>query len=89
MIEVYEVDKYGQFSKISSKIYMESTRKNYDPDSGMKYLFKAPSNTKEKALLSEYIKEIEKKYQATFVYADEAKSLILEVQTALKKSMWN
>jgi len=88
MIDVYEIQKEGELQKVSSKVYIESSRKKYNPDSGMKYLFEIAKNEEEKALFAEYINDIEKKYKSTFVFEEEAQSLIQEVKRALKKDMW-
>jgi len=87
-IEVYNIQKGGKLTKISSKVYIESSTKDYEENSGMKYLFQSPKSPKEKALFKEYIKDIEEKYQSTFVYKEEAKALIKEVKEALKKNIW-
>ncbi len=84
-IEEYFVDKNGKFSRVSSKVYIESSRKNYDPDSGMRYLFKAPINAKEKKHFKDYIDFIERIYKGTFVYGDEATRLMQNIKEALEK----
>jgi len=73
--------------KKSSYLYIESTRKNYNYYSGMKYLFKSPKTEQEKEELQTYIQEIEEKYKGTFVFEDEAEDLISEVKKALKRKM--
>ncbi len=73
--------------KKSSYIYIESARKNYNDESGMKYLFTPPKTNQDKEELNAYIKEIEEKYKGTFVFENEAKDLIAEVKKALKRKM--
>jgi len=87
-IDNYTIDRGGKLHKLSSKVYIESSRKNYDPESGMKYLSKTPTNKQERDALNDYIKSIEKKYEATFVYGDEAKKLIKDVNYALDRAKW-
>ena len=88
MIDKYMIDRGGKLQKLSSKVYIESSRKNYDPKSGMKYLFKKPQNQQQKDQLKDYIKSIEKKYKSSFVFGDEAKKLIKDVKDALDKGIW-
>ncbi len=73
--------------KKSSYIYIESASKNYDDESGMKYLFTPPQTDKEKEELQAYIQDVEQKYKGTFVFENEAKDLIAEVKKALKRKM--
>lgn len=73
--------------KKSSYIYIESERKNYNDESGMKYLFKRPKNDTQKKELESYIEDVERQYKGTFVYGNEAKDLIAEVKKALKRKM--
>lgn len=73
--------------KKSSYLYIESTSKNYNDESGMKYLFTPPQTDQEKEELQTYIKEVEQKYKGTFVFENEAKDLIVEVKKALKRKM--
>jgi len=71
----------------SSKVYIETARKSYDLESGMKYLFTPPRTVSEKEALLTYIKSVEKEYKGLFVYEDEAKALLNEVQEALIRKM--
>ncbi|GIU00080.1 hypothetical protein TSL6_05860 [Sulfurovum sp. TSL6] len=71
----------------SSKVYIESARKSYDPESGMKYLFNPPKNKSEKEALQSYVNAVEKEYKGIFVYGEEAKRLLEEVHEALRRSM--
>jgi hypothetical protein len=71
----------------SSRIYIETARKSYDKESGMKYLFTPPKNDSEKEVLQRYVKAVEKEYKGVFVYGDEAKMLIKEVNDTLKRKM--
>lgn len=73
--------------KESSFIYIESERKNYNEESGMKYLFTPPKTDIEKEELRSYIEDVERQYKGTFVYGNEAKDLIKEVKKALKRKM--
>jgi len=71
----------------SSKVYIESARKSYDQDSGMKYLFTPPQTMSEKESFQTYIRSVEKEYKGDFVYGDEAKALLNEVQEAFRRKM--
>ena len=71
----------------SSKVYIETARKSYDPESGMKYLFIPPKNKSEKKALQSYVKAVEKEYKGIFVYGEESKTLLEEVYEALIRSM--
>jgi hypothetical protein len=71
--------------RISSKVYIETERENYEKQSGMKYLFTAPKDDKEKEALKSYVKSVEKNYKGIFVYDDEAKRLINDVEEALTR----
>lgn len=71
----------------SSKVYIETARKSYDTESGMKYLFSPPKTNTEIEALQAYIKSVEREYKGDFVYGDEAKSLIEEVHEAFRRKM--
>jgi hypothetical protein len=71
----------------SSKIYIETARKSYDPESGMKYLFTPPKTNSETEALQTYVKSVEREYKGVFVYGEEAKRLLEEVHEALRRSM--
>lgn len=71
----------------SSRVYIETSRKNYDQDSGMKYLFRTPKSSSEKVAFEKYVKSVEREYKGTFVFDDEAKRLMEEVLQALSRKM--
>lgn len=71
----------------SSKVYIETTRRSYDEESGMKYLFTPPENDSEKEALQTYVKSVEREYKGVFVYDEEAKELIDEVHKAFRRRM--
>ena len=71
----------------SSKVYIETARRNYDKESGMQYLFTAAKDDKEKEALKTYVMSVEKEYNGTFVYGEEAKYIIDKVQEALRRRM--
>lgn len=73
--------------KESSYIYIESERKNYNDESGMKYLFTAPKTEQQKEELLSYIEDVEREYKGNFVYGNEAKDLIEDVKKALNRKM--
>ena len=71
----------------SSRIYIETSRRNYEESSGMKYLFTQPQTKHEKESLDTYIKSAQREYKGVFVFGDEAKQLIDEVHEALSRKM--
>lgn len=86
-ISHYKVSDDRRLVKESSYIYIESERKNYNDESGMKYLFTPPKNEQEKKELHSYIEDVERQYKGTFVYGNDAKDLMEEVKKALKRKM--
>lgn len=83
----YKLSDDRTLVKEASYIYIESERKKYNDESGMKYLFTPPQNEEERKELQNYIEDVERQYKGTFVYGDEAKVLIKEVKKALKRKM--
>ena len=76
----------------SSKVYIETNRKGYDTESGMKYLFSKPQKDNEKEAFHDYVKSVEKEYKGDFVHDNEAKNLIEEVHKSFRRKMktkWN
>ena len=71
----------------SSKLYIETARRSYDKESAMKFLFILPQTTSEKEAFQTYIRSVEKEYKGTFVYGDEARALLNEVQEALRRKI--
>jgi hypothetical protein len=71
----------------SSKVYIETARKSYDTESGMKYLFTPPKTNSETEALQTYVKSVEREYKGVFVYDSEAKKLIEEVHEAFRRKM--
>ena len=91
-IQVYELNDNYDLVRTSSKLYIETQRRNYNENSGMKYLFSTPKTEAEKTSLKAYVNAVERNYKGTFVYADEAKKLIKEVEDAMTRKMkaiWN
>lgn len=86
-IQRYEMLPDHTVKRISSKVYIETERENYEKQSGMKYLFTAPKDDKEKEALKSYVKSVEKNYKGIFVYDDEAKRLINDVEEALTRKI--
>ena len=71
----------------SCKVYIETARKSYDRESGMKYLFTPPNTNNEIEALQAYVKSVEREYKGVFVYDNEAKKLIEEVDEAFRRKM--
>ena len=91
-VQVYELKDNYDLVRTSSKLYIETQRPNYNENSGMKYLFNAPATEAEKASLKAYVSAVERNYKGTFVYGNEAKKLIKEVEDAMTRKMkaiWN
>jgi len=86
-IQVYRLNKNYDLERVSSKIYIETQRQNYDRSSGMQYLFTAPKNTEEKEKLSQYIRKVERDFKGHFLYHEEAEKLLKEVEDAMRKKM--
>ena len=86
-IQRYEMLPDHTVVLISSKVYIETARKNYDNESGMMYLFTLPQTKSEKEKLGNYIKSVEREYKGDFVYGEDAKLLINEVHQALERKM--
>ncbi len=86
-IQHYKILDSGKLELIEGKVYVEETKKKYDNESGMEYLFHAPKTQKEKEQLQSYVKAVEEKYKATFIFNEEGKVLIEEVKKALKRKM--
>jgi len=91
-VQVYKIDDNFDLTRVSSKLYIETARPNYNENSGMKYLFNTPKNEEEKAALQAYVNRVERTYKGTFVFGDEAKKLIKDVEDAMTRKMkaiWN
>jgi len=86
-VQIYELKDNYNLVRTSSKIYIESQRRNYTKDSGMKYLFKTPKTNMEKKSLKAYVSTVERNYKGVFVYGNEAKKLIKEVEDAMSRKM--
>lgn len=82
-IKTYSVDTHGELKLLSSKIYIETERKDDMKESAMQYLFKNPETKSEKKALQQYIENAERRFKGTFVFGEEAKLLIKEVNEAL------
>ena len=91
-VQVYQLKDNYDLVRTSSKLYIETQRPNYNENSGMKYLFKTPETEAEKESLKAYVSAVERNYKGTFVYGNEAKKLIKEVEDAMTRKMkaiWN
>jgi hypothetical protein len=86
-IQRYEMLPDHTVALKSSKVYIETSRKSYDTESGMKYLFTPPNNKSEIEALQAYVKSVEREYKGAFVYDNEAKKLMEEVHEAFRRKM--
>lgn len=86
-IQRYKMLPNHTVEQVLSQVYIETERENYNPESGMQYLFQAPQSNTEKEALKDYVKSVEKEYKGVFVYGEEAKRLMNEVQEALSRKM--
>ena len=86
-VQQYEILPDHSVVLRSSKVYIETTRINYDKESAMKYLFTPPKTKIEKEALQAYVASVEQEYKSIFVYGSEAKTLIEEVNQALRRKM--
>jgi len=90
-IQKYNVNDEGLLEEVSSKLYVETSKKKHDDGNGMEYLFHEPQNEVEQEKLNAYVKEVEERYKGKFVFGDESRELIKNVKEALKRkmrSMW-
>lgn len=88
-IQHYEMLPDHTLKLHSSKVYIETERRNYDKESAMKYLFTPPVGDLQEEALQSYVKDIETDYKGTFVYAEEAQRLLEKVKEALRRKMKN
>ena len=86
-IKRYEVQKDGTLKLLSSKLYIETAKKSFDPESGMRFLWETPKREEDKAAFNAYIKNAEQQYKGEFVFGEDAKALIKEVKAALDRKM--
>ena len=86
-IQVYEMLPNHEVVRTSSKLYIETARKNYNENSGMKHLFKEAQNEEEKKALKSYVSSVERNFKGSFVFGSEAKSLMKDVEDAMTRKM--
>lgn len=86
-IQHYKMLPNHTVERVLSQVYIETEREKYNAESGMQYLFHAPQNDTEKEALKDYIESVAKEYKGVFVYGEEAKRLMNEVQEALSRKM--
>ena len=86
-IQYYEILPDHTVVLKSSILYIETARRSYDKESAMKFLFIPPQTASEKEAFQTYVRSVEKEYKGTFVYGDEARALLNEVQEALRRKI--
>jgi len=84
-IQHYVMDSNGTMHFKDGILYIEQQAKNYDKESGLKYLYKTPKNKAEKEKLQAYIESTERIFGGRFVFGDDAIQLHKEVDNALMK----
>ncbi len=95
MITRYRIGKNGALQFVSRRFYIESHRRSKHDRSGMRYLFKAPQNAEEKALLKAYVQKQERIFEGEFVMGAAALKLRKKVQEIFAqeddaaKSVWH
>ena len=85
-VQRFEVQNDGTLEQVFGELYIETARKRYAEDSGLKYLFTPAKTKEEKDEFTAYIKEVERMYKGTFVFGAKKKELKKEVKEALTKS---
>ncbi len=83
----YEVQKDGTLKLLSSKLYIETAKKSFDRESGMRFLWETPKTDEDKAAFNKYIENAQRQYKGEFVFGEDAKALIKEVKAALDRKM--
>ena len=86
-IQHYEVVEDGSFNLLSSSLYVETHTKDYDNNSGMRFLFEKIKTKEDKKALDEYVAFVEKNFHGKFVFENKADALIKEVRKALRRRM--
>ena len=84
-IQHYVMDNNGTMHFKEGILYIEQQAKNYDKESGQKYLYVKPTTQREKEKLQEYIQNIEHTFGGRFVFDDAAVKLHKKVENALMK----
>ncbi len=94
--QTYAVDNLGALKLIDAKIYIETivTTKNKNfleengwKHKGLKYLNKKNTNKFEQKLITDYVKNAEKEYNASFVFNSEKEALEKKVRSILKEKI--
>jgi len=83
----YEVQKNGTLKKTESRLYIETSRKSFDKESAIQFLWEPAETEEEKKAFKGYIESVERQYKGTFVFGDEANVLMDEVEKALERKM--
>ena len=84
-IQEYNISENGNVKMASSKLYIETSRPDWHENKGIKYLFEDVKTKEEKIVLKEYIKTVEKEYNAKFVYGKESDKLLKDVKEKFSK----
>lgn len=85
--QIYDVHKNGNLSFVKSAIYLEEDYINNEKQEGFRFLNIKPKNKSEEQLLKNYIKVVERKYDAKFVEGKEKELLIQEIRQKLKQEI--
>ena len=85
--QIYAVDKKGNLRLGQAALYIETSRRGWPENKGIKYLFVAPKNNHERAQLNDYIKAVERAYNGNFVSGAAKVLLFKEVKYRLKRQI--
>ncbi len=83
----YRVDENGTVARIESRIYVETTKKSFDKQSPIRFLFSDPVTEEEKSTLKHYIENVEQRFKGKFLLGAEAEALKNEVNSAMTRKM--
>ena len=97
--QTYSIEESGRLSKLTAEIFIEDNieksigkeifynEHNNWKHKGLKFIYKKPRNNFEIKAKKDYIKSIEKMYNANFVFGKEKQALEKEVRTKMKNEI--
>jgi len=84
-IQRYRIQPDGTLALLSSRVYVETTKKSFDPESAIRFLWESPQNEADKKAFVDYITSVEHQYKGRFVFGEDAKTLVKEVKAAIRR----